>query len=324
MNTGKVSNTILKRSVLNRIGSSSPQLVDAPAVGHDCGVIAPPDFSADGPEVLSCTACGLHPVYKAANNIAVCGGQAVAAQCAIVLPPEAAEAELRAIAGRLAEDCKALGMVLSGGHTRVSAAVKQPVITVTGIGYRPGGSRIGAALCRPGQEVVMTKWVGTGGIGPVIERSRAQLEKRFRPEVLQKAAGRRPDLSVATEAALARRHGVSAMHDVSESGIFGALWDFAEAGRVGLEIDFGAILVCQEVIEVCETLEINPYEFDSTGCLLMTTKNGYDIVNIFRKYGIPAGIIGRTTAGKDRIIRNQDEVRYLEPPKQDALYRFLE
>ena len=44
-------------------------------------------------------------------------------------------------------------------------------------------------------------------------------------------------LSVLSEAAVAVRSGVSAMHDVTEGGIFGALWEMAEASGVGLEID---------------------------------------------------------------------------------------
>ena len=41
-----------------------------------------------------------------------------------------------------------------------------------------------------------------------------------------------------SEAAVAVRSGVSAMHDVTEGGIFGALWEMAEASGVGLEIEF--------------------------------------------------------------------------------------
>ena len=42
------------------------------------------------------------------------------------------------------------------------------------------------------------------------------------------------------------------MHDVAEGGIFAALWDMAQAGNVGLDIDFRSIPVKQEIIELCE------------------------------------------------------------------------
>lgn len=55
-----------------------------------------------------------------------------------------------------------------------------------------------------------------------------------------------------SEAAVAARSGVSAMHDITEGGIFGALWEMAEASGVGLEIDLKKIPVRQETIEICE------------------------------------------------------------------------
>ena len=69
-------------------------------------------------------------------------------------------------------------------------------------------------------------------------------------------------ISVQSEAAVAVTSGVSAMHDVTEGGIFGALWEMAEASGVGLEIDLKKIPIRQETVEVCEFFGVNPYLFD--------------------------------------------------------------
>ena len=127
-------------------------------------------------------------------------------------------------------------------------------------------------------------------------------------------------MSVVKESKLAIENGVTAIHDVAEGGIFGALWDMAEAGKVGLEIDFKKIKVKQEIIEICELFDKNPYEIASSGCLLMTYENGYDIVKILKENGISATIIGRTTDSNDKIIYNEGERRFLEPPKRDEIY----
>lgn len=37
--------------------------------------------------------------------------------------------------------------------------------------------------------------------------------------------------------------------------------------------------------------------------------------------GIPSAVIGRTTSGKERILRNGEEVRYLDKPQMDEMYR---
>ena len=41
------------------------------------------------------------------------------------------------------------------------------------------------------------------------------------------------------------------------------------------------------------------------------------------KAGIKATIIGKATAGNDRVLLNEDERRFLEPPKTDELYKVI-
>ena len=48
------------------------------------------------------------------------------------------------------------------------------------------------------------------------------------------------------------KSGVRAMHDVTTGGIFGALWELAEASGVGLEIELKKIPIRQETVEICE------------------------------------------------------------------------
>ena len=50
-------------------------------------------------------------------------------------------------------------------------------------------------------------------------------------------------ISILPEAAVAISSGASAMHDVSEGGMFGALWEMAESAGVGLEIDIKKITI---------------------------------------------------------------------------------
>lgn len=61
------------------------------------------------------------------------------------------------------------------------------------------------------------------------------------------------------------------MHDLSQGGIFTALWEMAERAGVGLEVDLKRIPVKQETIELCEYFDINPYNLYSAGALLIGT-----------------------------------------------------
>ena len=128
-------------------------------------------------------------------------------------------------------------------------------------------------------------------------------------------------VSVFSEAACAIKSGVSGMHDLSEGGILGGLWEFAEKHSVGLEIDLKKIPVRQEIIEICEFYDINPYLLRSGGCLLMTVDNGSELVRELSKVGISASVIGRVTDGNDRVIYNGEEKRFLDLPQADEIYK---
>lgn len=325
MNHGKVSNAILKRSVLKQIKKREEYALK-PQIGVDCAYIS---LQKKGmPQVLSATACAAgdvniqKPVWRAVNNIYAGGGIPVAAQCSVLLPLSAEEAVLRQIMEVLEMQCAAFDIQISGGHTQAAASVTEPVVTVTVIG-KCEGINFSAKQIRPEQDVIMTKWIGISGIRQMIEKNRQEILRFYKEDVIKKAMGSLMDFSIKEEAQIAVTSGVTGMHDVSEGGIFAALWDMAEAAKVGLDIDFKKISVKQEIIEICEIFDVNPYELESCGALLMTADNGHDIIKRLADAGIRAEVIGRTTSDNNKLLRNEDEVRYLDTPNKDEVYRFI-
>jgi len=219
--------------------------------------------------------------------------------------------------------CAKAGVQVMGGHTEITAVVNQPVISVCGVGKVKDGCLISTGGAKPGMDILVTKWIGIEGTSIIAKEKEKDLLTRFSAPFIENAKKLDVYLSVLSEAAVAVRSGVSAMHDVTEGGIFGALWEMAEASGVGLEIDLKKIPVRQETIEICEFFGINPYELISSGSMLMAAADGNLLVNELKKAGIPATIIGKATAGNDRVLLNEDERRFLEPPKTDELYKVV-
>lgn len=125
------------------------------------------------------------------------------------------------------------------------------------------------------------------------------------------------------EAEAALEAGVCAMHDASEGGIFGALWELAEGGGVGLSVDMRSLPLRQETVEVCEFCNVDPYRLMSGGCLVMTAKDGPGLAAVLRERQIPAAVVGRVTEGSDRILWKDGEVRYLDRAGRDEIHRYL-
>ena len=142
-------------------------------------------------------------------------------------------------------------------------------------------------------------------------------------EMVQEAEKFEKYLSIASEAAVAAKSGARAMHDVSGGGIYAALWEIAEGAGTGLEVDLKKIPVKQETIEIAEFFELNPYQMLSGGSLLIAVENGKEMVRCLQNAEIPAVVIGKLTEGKDRILINEEETRYLEMPQADEIHKVL-
>ncbi|MDE6127968.1 MAG: hydrogenase maturation factor, partial [Lachnospiraceae bacterium] len=245
------------------------------------------------------------------------GAQPVMATLALLLPLFIKEEDLKSHMAEADAVAAELHIQIAGGHTEVSRQAMRPCVTVTVAGkvdspILPGGAR-------PGQDVVLSKWIGLEGTVRLAARLRDELEERYPLSMIEKAIDFRQYLSIIPEAATAAKSNVSAMHDVSGGGIFAALWELAESAGVGLSVDLKKIPIKQETIEICEFFGLNPYELSSGGSLLMTADNGESLVQALEAAQIPAVVIGKITEGNDRVVINDEEKRFLERPKADEI-----
>ena len=213
---------------------------------------------------------------------------------------------------------KAFSMDILSGHTEVTRSVSQCIVMVTAMGK--ANEVVRTSGVKPGMDIVVSKWIALSGTLQLLERKKEALREHFSQPFLNQAKKLEVCLPILSEAAVAVSSGVSAMHDVSEGGIFGALWDMAEASGVGLEIDLKKIPIRQETVEICEYLGVNPYKLVSGGCLLMATEDGLGLVRELENQGIPCALIGKATHGNDRVLINEDERRFLETPQKDEIY----
>ena len=332
MKIGKVPENVLKRSVLKQIKTKREEILSGAGVGEDCAIFS---FDSEG-IMMTCMQTAAvktdiadfsdsvfmgHLIQRCANNLAASGAQLTGIMIALTLPEETEEQHIRVLMADAEAKCRELNVQIAGGHTCVSRAVRQPVATVTGYGkpFMEGGSK--EENVSAGQDVVVSKWIGLEGTAILAGRYREKLLERYPAYLVEEAAGFEHLLSVIPEAATAIKSGVCMMHDASEGGIFGTLWELAEKAGVGLTIDLKKIPLRQETVEVCECCNVNPYELLSGGALVMVTGDGPGLLAALEAEKIPASIVGRITDSNDRIIRNGEEIRFLDRPKNDEIYR---
>lgn len=328
MQIGKVPETVLKRSILKQIAHRREEVILHAGVGEDCTALglAPDEILVMSTDPVTGTDKGVGnlAVHITANDLASGGAEPIGILASVILPPGTTEEELKKMMKEVAAACEGLDMEVLGGHTEISDAVNRAVITVTGVGKVKKGKLVTSRGMQPGDDIVMTKWAGTEGTGIIATEKEDVLKETLPEDFVESAKAFSEYLSVVPESQIACRVGVSAMHDVTEGGIFGALWELGAASGTGIEADLRKIPVRQETIEICECFDINPYMLISSGSLLIATPKGNLLVDELQKAGIAAAVIGRAVEGNDRVVVNGEERRFLEPAGSDELYKIYD
>ena len=324
MRTGKISENVLKRSVLKRCKSRREEVAQGPAVGQDCAIVCSEgqkfavmhtqSFMAERMEKIR------YAVIDGVNNLCCSGAEAAAMMMTVMLPEECPEEALRNMMDMADKACQECGIQLAGGHTEVSAAVLQPVITVTIQGFAEKKIHRSSDV-RADLELVMAGFPGMEGTALLAREKKEELKKRFPLELVENAIEFDRDLCRQETARIGWECGAAAMHDVSQGGIFGALWEFLESNGTGMEADLRKIPIRQETIEICEVYGWNPYQLLSGGCILMAVPDGQKTTDHLAASGICARVIGRTTGKKDKILHNGKEIRFLDKPAQDEIQK---
>jgi len=327
MKIGKLSETVLLRSVLKQINHRRDEVIVGPALGQDCAVLSLEEdevftLSSD-PITGTVKDLGSHSIHITANDLAASGAEPVGVMLTIMLPSKTREAALKKIMQDAEQTCAELGMEILGGHTEVTDVVKQPLISVTGVGKVKRSKLLTATQMKPEQDIVVTKWIGLEATAILAKEKEEELRTVFKEDFIDKAKKFDKYLSVLPEAKIARESGVSAMHDITEGGVLGALWEMANGADVGLEIDLRKIPIRQETVEICEFFKLNPYLIMSSGSMLISTDDGEKLLSKLREDKIEATIIGRTNATNKRIIKNGEEERFLDKPQTDELYKVV-
>lgn len=327
MKVGKIPETVLKRSVFKQIKHRREEVLVRPGVGIDCSAIAVGEDEAivlsTDPITSTANNIGDLAINITANDIAVSGAEMIGVMLTIIMPEKGKESELRTMMQKIEACCASLNIEVMGGHTEVSTAVNQIIVTVTGVGKIAKEKLANPKRMKEGQEIVMTKWAGLEGTAIIASEKKEELCTRYTSEFIDGASEFIKHISIVKEAKIASMHDVIMMHDITEGGVFGALWEVGAAGNVGMEIDLTKIPMKQETVEICEFFDINPYLLISSGSLLIVTERANELIANLEKEGIPAAVIGRITDNNERIVINDYETRYLEPPKADHLYQVL-
>lgn len=320
MKIGKLDNETLDRLILQKFRKTRTESFGAPRIGMDCATL---DFEND----LIATSCdpitsadwrriGALSVHVNCNDAAAGGAEPVGLLVTLLLPPNTTEDIIDHIANDLQRAAEAAGVDILGGHTEVTDAVTRVVTSTTVLARMPKDSALCGACV--GDAIVMTKWAGLEGT-MLLAQEHADKLKGIDSAVIERARHWDAYLSVVPESRIAMQHGAHAMHDVTEGGVLGAVWEIAAQNGLGAEVDCCCIPIQDETRIITDALGLDPCRLMASGAMLIACPNGSVMCDALLSHGIPATIIGRITESGFRFSDGTP----LDPPDADELYRIF-
>ena len=328
MKIGKVSQTVLKRSMLKPLQFHREEAILEPSAWEMCyGVTCREDE-----ETLAANAVlygdekdlGVFALAQVMNDLATRGARMVGVSVHIMLPPYAYESRLKAMMEHIERAGSAHAVQILCAKAEVSPVISKAVVHMNGVGVLKKGELLQSNMGSANQDIVLLKWIGLEGTFRAMREKEEELVKRFVPTFLNGIRQMESELFSTEAIAVAREYGATAMQQITSGGILAALWEMAEASNVGMEVELKQMAIRQETVEVCEFCHLNPYQLTSAGSVIIFTEHGEELVQRYEELGIQATLLGRTTADTARVVLGGEEKRFLDRPAPDELLKIYD
>jgi hydrogenase maturation factor len=320
-------------SLLGEIETADPRVVLGPKPGEDAALI---DFgdrylvAKTDPITFATDLIGWYMVNVNANDLAVMGATPKWLLATLLLPEGIRASRVAEMFQQLSDACAGLNIALVGGHTEVSYGLDRPVAVGAMLGEVDKDSAVLSSGVRPGDSLILTKGIAVEGTSILAREAADELTtKGADADSIERAASFLfdPGISVLKDARIATEAGdVHAMHDPTEGGLSGGLYELATASSVGFDIEAGSIPILVECGHFCEALGLDPLGLIASGSLLaaVAPSSAAAILAALSNEGIDARVIGAAndSAGE---IRLHSEGSASEFPRfhRDELARFF-
>lgn len=328
MKTGKLDSDLLKKIVFKNIKYKRQEVLVRPGIGEDCAVVDYGDnvcvMSTD-PITGASNDVGRLAIHISCNDIASNGVEPLGIMLTIMVPEGTTEEEINEIMKQAGREAEKLNIEIIGGHTEITNAVNKAVIVSTAIGKSPKEKYLNRETIKPKDAIILTKQAGLEGTGIIANDFSQQLTDYLTTEEIDNAKKMLDQLSVIPEGVIAGAIGVSSMHDVTEGGVLGAVWEICECSNTGAEIYYDKIPVANETLKICEVFQLDFLKLISSGCMLITvSENKKDtLLDAFKKQNIHAAEIGIITDNERYLIKDGIKTS-INPPESDELYKVTE
>ncbi len=334
---GKISPAIFNELILPRLGAKSEKILVGPQHGVDVGIVEIGDKAVS----FTCDPVFIVPEYGweraawfaihiIASDAVTCGLKPRFLSIDLNLPMEMTREQLEIMWDTMHRECERLGISIICGHTARYENCHYPMVggaTMVGVGDKD--EYVTPRMARAGDKIIITKGPAIEATGIFATMFPQLIEEQFGLDFSRRAEQIFYQMSVVEDAMTAvsvgiRDNGVTAMHDATECGIWGGLYELAQAAGLGARIEKEQIVVENCVEEICGYFGIDPHASISEGTLIIACREhkAREVVEALSQKGIKSSIVGELTEpDKGIVLVEGGNEKRLEHPIVDPFWK---
>ncbi len=254
-------------------------------------------------------------VYLMANDMATTGLPPMYAQFVLNLPPGLSKNDFKTYWNHIHLFCSKIGVAVTGGHT---GRIEGQNSTIAG-----GGTFITVAQkdkilvssnAKPGNIILMTKECALSSTAILARSFPKTVKSKLGKEIYQDSLKMFYQTSSLEDGLVAAElnqdvPSVIAMHDVTEGGVLGAVYEMAQGSGNGVLIDIDNIPlgICQQ--KICELFSLDPAYCIGAGSMIIAAEKGTEksIIEALSRKNISCTAIGEfVEPGTGMYTRNKE------------------
>jgi len=334
---GKISPAIFIELIFPRLGAKNEHILVGPQHGVDVGIVEiggkAVSFTTDPVFIVpeyGWERAAWFAIHIIASDSVTSGLKPKLLSIDLNLPMEMTKKQLEVTWEIIHRECEKLGIAVITGHTARYENCHYPMVggaTIVGIGELD--EYVTPKFCQAGDSIIITKGPAIEATGIFAAMFPKVIEKEYGAELSRKAEQVFYKMSVVEDALTAvgvgvRENGVTAMHDATECGVWGGLYEVAQAAGLGARVEKEKIVVEEGVNEVCRLFGIDPYASISEGTLIIACKENKanDIVKALARKNIKSSVVGELLKPeKGMVLVEKGKEKKLEHPIVDPFWR---
>ena len=334
---GKISPEIFKELIFPRLGARSGQVLVGPQHGVDVGIVEiggqAVSFTCDPVFIVpeyGWERAAWFAIHIIASDSVTSGLKPVYLAIDLNLPMTITKEQLTVMWDTMHRECQKLGITVITGHTARYENCQYPMVggaTMVGVGALD--EYVSPKFITAGDKIIITKGPAIEAAGLFATAFPHLIEREFGQPFSERAQNIFYQMTTVEDALTAvsvgvRQDGVTAMHDATECGVWGGLYEIAQAAGLGVRVEQERIVVEDGVVEICRYFDIDPYASISEGTLIIACREpkAEAVVGALTQKGINSAIVGEFTAPERGMVLVREGIEgKLEHPIVDPFWR---